>query len=116
MERQVNTDEIERELRATISARREVGRAYEEQLIEAFTQKLHQQVLLPQLMPPQQKHSPSESRRLALAVVSLALLIPLIAIGVLFALSLHNGGLFFAYLAIICLTVLDINYFFNKRH
>jgi hypothetical protein len=116
MQRQVSTDEIERELRATLSARREIGPAYEDHLIEAFMQKLNQQALLPHPVQPQPTRGPSEGQRLALAIVSLALLIPLILLGFLFYLSLHGGGTpFFVFLAMICLTVLGVNYLFNKR-
>lgn len=116
MQRPVDTDEIERELRATLSARREMGPAYEDHLIEAFMQKLNQRALAPQPIPPQPARGPSDGQRLALAIVSLALLIPLVVIGALFSLSLHGGGgPLFAYLAMMCLTVLGVNYFFNRR-
>ncbi len=116
MQQQMDTEEIERELRATLSARREVGSAYEDHLIDAFMQKLNQRALLPHAAQPQPTRGPSDGQRLGLAIVSLALLVPLIILGVVFALSLHGGGgPFFAYLALVCLTVLGVNYLFNKR-
>lgn len=40
MEKLVDTREIERELRATLSAQREIGPDYDHQLIEGFMRKL----------------------------------------------------------------------------
>ncbi len=116
MQTHMNTDEIERELRATISARREVGSAYEDHLIDAFMQRLNQRALIPQPLQPQATHSPSGGQRLALAIVSLALLLPLILLGFVIYLSVHGGsGVFFTFLAMICLTMLGVNYLFNKH-
>ena len=39
MEKLVDTHEIERELRATLSAQREIGPNYDNQLVEGFMQK-----------------------------------------------------------------------------
>lgn len=107
METRVNTDEIERELRATLSARREVGPTYDDHLIEAFMQKLNQQVIVPPAPQPRPSHAASAGQRMGLAIVSLVFLIPLTAI----ALS-DGGSLAFG---LICLVVLGINIAFNAR-
>lgn len=107
MERQPGTDEIERELRATLSARREVGPDYEDHLIESFMQKLHQRALAAPMpvVVPQRPRGASSGQRLALGIVSVGCLIPLSAI------ALSIGG--FAAFLVVGLVVLGINVAFN---
>jgi hypothetical protein len=105
MERQANTDEMERELRATISARREVGPDYEDHLIEAFMQKLNQRALMPPVVVQQPMRGPTSGQRLGLGIVSVACMIPLSAI----ALSVSG---FFAFL-VVAMVVLGINIVFD---
>jgi hypothetical protein len=86
MDRQVDTEEIERELRATLSARREVGPTYDDHLIEAFMQKLNQQLVAPSPNPPEQQHA-QEERRWRGATISLFAVSIQAAIGFLFAVA-----------------------------
>jgi hypothetical protein len=110
MERPVDTDEIERELRATISARREVGLAYEDHLIESFLQKLNQRAMMqpPPVMASQPARGASSGQRLALGIVSVGGMIPLSAI------ALALGG--FAGLVLVGVVVLGVNIAFNAHY
>ncbi len=117
METRANTDEIERELRATLSARREVGPTYDDHLIDSFMQKLNQQALVPAAPQPQPRHGPSDGQRLGLAIVSLCLLIPMTLILFWVYLSAHTSFFaFFALFALLCLMMLGVNYLFNRQH
>ena len=117
METPVTTDELERELRATLSARREVGPAYDDHLIEAFMQKLNQRALVPPAPPPQPQHGPSDGQRLGLAIVSLCLLIPMTLLAfALYSIVREGSGTFFVFMALVCLLIVAINYLFNRRH
>lgn len=86
MDRQVDTDEIERELRATLSARREVGPTYDDHLIEAFMQKLNQQLVAPSPNSPEQQPAQAERRRRGAALSLLAMSI-LAGVGFSFAVA-----------------------------
>ncbi len=110
MEKLVDTHEIERELRATLSAQREIGPNYEHQLIENFMQKVNQHPLAPSLTQPNEPSLPNVAiaLRLVLAVLSIIFLIPLSAI------TTANSGL--AALFVVSLAVLGINIAFNWRH
>jgi hypothetical protein len=107
MEKQTDTDEIERELRATLSARREVGPDYDDHLIESFMQKLNQRALAAPAPQPSTGHGPTPNQRLALGIVSLVFLVPLAAV------TISDGGLLA--FGIICFVVLGINIAFNAR-
>ncbi len=62
--------------------------------------------------------APSAGQRLALAIVSLGILIPLIAIitGTAFEVGFLGvvGGLIG--IGLVCITIIAVNYFFNARH
>lgn len=114
MQRPTQTDEMQRELHATLSAMREVGPAYEDHLVESFVQKFSQQLVVQmqqQQTPP--KDRPSAGQRLALAIVSLSLLFPMsIAI-----ISIMSDTSFSAALTVLCLltlAVVGINFIFNR--
>ena len=116
MQRPTQTDEMQRELHATLSAMREVGPAYEDHLVESFVQKFSQQLIVqmqhqqPQTRP---KDRPSAGQRLALAIVSLSLLFPMsIAIISIFRDTSFSAA--FAVLCLLTLTVLGINFIFNR--
>jgi len=105
----LNTSEMQRELRATLAARREMGPEYEDHLVESFVQKVVQQ--LGTQLPRQQQRPAAGStsgQRLALAIVSLALLVPMVAIveGITHSL---------AGLAIVCFAVVLVNATFGSR-
>ena len=112
MQKLVDTHEIERELRATLSAQREIGPNYDNQLIEGFMQKMNQHALAPVAAPPphQTPFPPNVAAglRLALAILSLVFLIPLSAI------TTVNSGL--AGLVVVGAVVLGINIAFNRKH
>ncbi len=121
MQRPPQTDEMQRELHATLSAMREVGPAYEDHLVESFVQKFTQQ-LVPQLRSQAQPESgPSAGQRLALAIVSLSLMLPM-SIAIIAILANRDSGTYggitatLITLMLICGTVLGVNYLFNRRH
>lgn len=88
MDRQVDTDELERELRATLAARREVGPTYDDHLIEAFMQKLNQQLVVASSHQPEQQEMPAqEERRGRGAAISLLTMSILASVGFLFTVA-----------------------------
>ena len=114
MQRPTQTDDMQRELHATLSAMREVGPAYEDHLVESFVQKFSQQLIVQmqqQQTPP--KDRASAGQRLSLAIVSLSILlvmsIPIVAI-------MHDTSFSAAFtvLCLLSLTVLGINFIFNR--
>lgn len=117
MQRPPQTDEIQRELHATLSAMREVGPAYEDHLVESFVQKFSQQLIVQmqhqQQTPP--KDMPSAGQRLALAIVSLALLFPM-SIAIIAILSNSSFSVAFTVLCLLSFVVLGINFIFNRSH
>jgi hypothetical protein len=112
MEKLVDTHELERELRATLSAQREIGPNYDHQLVENFMQKVNQQGFAATPMPirhQQPQPNLAAGLRLTLAILSLIFLIPLAAITT----NAENGGL--AALFIVAAVVLGINFAFNRH-
>ena len=112
MEMLIDTREVERELRATLSAQREIGPDYDHQLIEGFMQKMNRHAFAPTPIPTpnQMTFTPGVATglRLALAILSLIFLIPLSAI------TTANSGL--VGLIVVGAVVLGINIAFNRRH
>jgi len=108
MEKLVDTHELERELRATLSAQREIGPNYDHQLIENFMQKVHGQAPIPSFNQTPSASVVAVGLRLALAILSLIFLIPLAAI------TTANSGL--AGLVVVGLVVLGVNIAFNRGH
>jgi len=113
MEKLVDTHEQERELRATLSAQREIGPDYDHQLVQNFMQKVNQQQgFTPMPMPAQDQQTlpnVAVGLRLVLAVLSLVFMIPLAAIT-----TSNSGGL--VSLFIVSVVVLGINFAFNRHH
>ena len=111
MDKLINTQELERELRATLSAQREIGPNYDHHLVESFMQRVNQQGITPPIYQPVPPPPPpphvTAAMRLALAIVSIIFLIPLAAI------ATHSG--LFA-LVVVGLVVLGINFAFNRGH
>ncbi|HEX9056658.1 MAG TPA: hypothetical protein VF818_03920 [Ktedonobacterales bacterium] len=107
-QQQMNTGEIQHDLRATLSARREMGPEYDDHLVESFMRKLDAQ--LPALRGARMPASdaPSAGQRLALAVVSLALLIPLVGM-----VMWTTGGNLIA-LTVLCAAVVLVNLAFAR--
>jgi hypothetical protein len=98
------SDDINRELQATLQARRELGTtAYDEHFIEALVEKLRTEARAAQ--PQRRDVGPPSDQRLALAICSLIFAIPLIAI-------MHADLLG---LILVCATLLGINFAFNAR-
>jgi hypothetical protein len=116
MQKIVDTHELERELRATLSAQREIGPNYDHQLVENFMQRVSQQGIPPSFQPqpmlPPIPHTPAPNvtagMRLALAIVSIIFMVPLSAI------ALSNSGLLALFVA--GAVVLGINFAFNRGH
>lgn len=115
MQKLVDTHELERELRATLSAQREIGPNYEHQLVENFMQRVNQQgvppsfqpqPLMPPMMPPAPAPHVTAGMRLALGIISVIFMVPLAAI------TTANSGL--AALFVAGLVVLGINFAFNR--
>ena len=108
MEKLVDTQELERELRATLSAQREIGPNYDHHLIDNFMRKVQQQPAIPpftQALPTPNANA-TLGPRLALAILSLIFMVPLAAI------TTSNSGL--AALVVVGLVVLGINFAFNR--
>lgn len=110
MEKLVDTQELERELRATLSAQREIGPNYDHHLIDNFMRKVHQQPAIPPFnqAPPTPNTNATIGPRLALGILSLIFMVPLAAI------TTANSGL--AALVVVGLVVLGINFAFNRSH
>ncbi len=108
MEKLVDTQELERELRATLSAQREIGPNYDHHLIDNFMRKVHQQPAVPPFNQPQPNANATIGPRLALGIISLIFMVPLAAI------TTSNSGL--AALVVVGLVVLGINFAFNRSH
>ena len=113
MQRPTQADEMQRELHATLSAMREVGPAYEDHLVESFVQKFSQQLIVQMQQQTPPKDRASAGMRLALAIVSIAILmvmsIPIIAI-----LSNTSFSAAFAVIFLLTLAVVGINFIFNR--
>lgn len=115
MQKLVDTHELERELRATLSAQREIGPNYDHQLVENFMQRVNQQSVPPAFqpqplmppMPPAPTSHVTAGMRLALAIISVIFMVPLAAIT-----TSSDGGL--AALFVAGLVVLGINFAFNR--
>ncbi|HEU5439505.1 MAG TPA: hypothetical protein VFU88_09465 [Ktedonobacterales bacterium] len=103
-----NTDEVKRELQATLAARRELGPEYDEHFIQALTEKIMAQVRdqiarTPAPAPPRPRGLAAD-QRLALAICSLIFLIPLVAIaGGMFG----PGGMLTAFGAVVLINLLS---------
>src|SRR5690348_2903817 len=117
MQRPTQTDEMQRELHATLSAMREVGPAYEDHLVDSFVQKFSQQLIVQMHQQQQQqtppKDRPSAGQRLALAIVSLALLFPM-SIAIISIMSNTSFSAAFTVLCLLTLAVVGINFIFNR--
>jgi len=98
------SDDINRELQATLQARRELGTtAYDEHFIEALVEKLRAEARSAQ--PQHRDVGLPSDQRLALAICSLIFGITLIAI-------VHADLIG---LILVCVTLLGINAAFNAR-
>jgi hypothetical protein len=87
MDRQVDTDELELELRSVLAARREVGPNYDDHLIEAFMQKLNQQLVVASSQQPERQMPAQEERRRRVAALSLLAMSILASVGFLFTVA-----------------------------
>ncbi|HKT37669.1 MAG TPA: hypothetical protein VJR48_04810 [Ktedonobacterales bacterium] len=82
-QQQPQTDDIRRDLQASLEARRELGPGYDEQFLNALVEKLtasvHQQIASAPRPPAPSNHL-GRDQRTAIAICSLIFAIPLIAI------------------------------------
>ncbi len=97
--------ELARDMRATLAARDELhlsaGGAYDDQFIEALVERLTAQARREMAVAPRQRERLSPKQRNELAIVSIVMLIPLIAIaGAMFGIA--------GFLAI-CAAILGVN-------
>jgi hypothetical protein len=101
---------IERdELRATIEARREVGQELEPELIDQFVARIEKRIAdTARPKQPVRRDTAGDDKRLALAIVSLVVAIPLTAIGV------TQAGL--VGLAVVWLGIVLVNFAYSLRH
>jgi len=96
-----DADDLRRDLEATLTARRELGTGYDQQFIESLVEKLTAHVRQEVAAATPRKTALEPDQRLGLAIASIALLIPLIAIA---------GGMFgIAGFLVVCGLVLAIN-------
>lgn len=100
---QPDTHDIQRELQATLSARRELGPEYDDQFIERLVEKLTVQVRQEVARAPKPRSAglPSDQRT-AIAICSLIFGIPLVAIAGGIAGPI---GLIVAFVAIVLINV-----------
>jgi len=98
------SEDIKREVQATLAARHEIGPGYDEQFLDALVEKIVIQTkhTAPTVVQPS-PHAADSGQRLALAICSLVFSIPLIAIAA-------ASGLIA--LILVCLTILGINFAF----
>ena len=101
---------VERDdLRATIEARREVGQELEPELIDQFVERIEKRIAeTGKPKPPVKRDTSGDDKRLALAIVSLVVAIPLTAIGVTQA---DLVGL-----AIVWIGIVLVNLAYSLRH
>lgn len=103
---QSNSNEIKREVQATLAARRELGPDYDEQFLNALVEKLARPGPVQQTpahRPPQRSSGAlSSGQRVAVAICSLVFAIPLLSIAGAFA-----GGLG---ILLVCCAILGINF------
>jgi hypothetical protein len=87
------------EARAALEAHRELGPSYEEELAERFAQRIEAKV---------QDHAPARrsEQTIAIAVVSMVVAIPMLAIA-----GNYAGG---AGIAFVCLALVLVNYFSRR--
>ena len=97
------------ELRATIEARREVGQELEPELIDQFVERIEKRIAATgKPKQPVKRDNTGDEKRLALAIVSLFVAIPLTAIGVTQA---DLVGL-----AIVWIGIVLVNLAYSLRH
>ena len=97
-------EDIQRDLQASLEARRELGPAYDEHFLDALVEKLTRQVQ--QTQQPQVVKTENSGNALALAICSLIFGIPIVAI----ASSVNLAALIVA-----CAMIVGVNIAFNFR-
>ena len=91
------------ELRATLAARRELGREYEDELVESFARRLEERL---QERRPQRVVRKDPSQGTAITIVSILAAIPMVAIA--------GGTVGVPGVALVCLALVLINYFAHR--
>ena len=98
-----DSEDLKRELQATLTARHELGSTYDEQFIERLVERLTTQVRQEVARAPQPRSNALAPKdRTAIAICSLIFGIPLIAIAGGFA---GPAGLIVAFVALVLLNV-----------
>jgi hypothetical protein len=90
------------ELRATIEARRELGPAYEDELLERFAQRLEHR-----LRQPQRRREPLSGEETGIVIVSILAAIPLIGAA--------GGTVGLAGVIAVCVALVLVNYLVLRR-
>ena len=103
MSPQPDTQELKRELQATLSARRELGPEYDDQFIERLVEKLTAQVRREVTQAPRPRAlALSSEQRTAIAICSFIFGIPLVAIA---GGEVGSIGLIVAFLALVLINL-----------
>lgn len=103
MSPQPDTQELKRELQATLSARRELGPEYDDQFIERLVEKLTAQVRREVAQAPRPRAPAlSSEQRTAIAICSFIFGIPLVAIA---GGEVGSIGLIVAFLALVLINL-----------
>jgi hypothetical protein len=93
---------VKRELEATLAARRELGPEFDAPLMDAFVERMFAQLTARLRQQPAPRQGPPHDQRLGLAITSMALLIPLVAI-------VLGMGMGLLGLTLVCLVIVAIN-------
>jgi hypothetical protein len=99
---QLDRAAVKRDLEATFAARRELGPEFDTHLMDAFVERITAQLAAQLKQPPAPRQAPSHDQRLGLAITSMALLIPLVAI-------VLGMGMGLLGLTLVCLVIVAIN-------
>jgi len=101
MASQVPSNDVRRDLEASLAARRELGPEYDDHFIDTLTERLVQRARREMRNTPAPQEKLTPEMRVAVAICSLIFGIPLVAIA---------AGAGFAALVLVCLMILGINF------
>lgn len=101
MASQLPTNDVRRDLEATLAARRDLGPEYDEHFIDTLTERLVQRARQEVQRTPAPHEGLTPEMRVAVAICSLIFGIPLVAIA---------AGVSGVALVIVCLMILGVNF------